>query len=151
LLLKKEGGSFLRVMGLDIGTKRVGVALSDPSAIIALAKDTFEYSGEEELIENIKQRIKQFEAMQVVVGLPLNMNGSVGRAAKKILQIVEILKKELSIPVYVFDERLSTVMAEGLLKDLNLSSKKRKKMTDAASAQIILQDYLVRTKVINEK
>ena len=141
----------MRVMGLDIGSKRVGVAISDPLGITANPKDTFEYKDEEELIAKVKEQLEQFEAASVVIGLPVNMNGTVGKAAEKILQLVETLKKEVKVPVYVFDERLSTVMAEGLLRDSNLSSRKRKKIIDAASAQIIIQDYLARTKAKNEK
>lgn len=132
----------MRVMGLDIGTKRVGVALSDQLGMIANARDTFEYSEERQLIEKIKEHIKQFEVTSIVVGLPVNMDGTTGKAAEKILQLLDILKKELTIPVYAFDERLSTVMAENLLKSADLSRKKRKKVIDAVSAQIILQDYL---------
>jgi len=132
----------LKVMGLDIGTKRVGVAISDPLAIAANAKGVFEYKKEEELIEKIKEYIKQFEVDAVVLGLPVNMNGTIGEAAKKILQLADTLRKKLTVPVDVFDERLSTVMAENFLKEADLSRKKRKKVIDISSAQIILQDYL---------
>ena len=132
----------MRVMALDIGTKRVGVALSDQLGIAANAKGTFEYNKEEELIEKVEERLKRFEADSIVVGLPVNMNGSKGQAAQKILQLVDVLKKKLTVPVYMFDERLSTVMAENLLKEADLSRKKRKKIIDTTSAQIILQGYL---------
>lgn len=132
----------MRVMGLDIGTKRVGVAVSDELGISANAKGIFEYTDERQLIEEIKKRIKEFCADSVVVGLPVNMNGSLGGAAKQILNIVEVLKKEVSIPVCVFDERLSTVIAQNVLLSADLSRKKRKKITDTTAAQIILQDYL---------
>lgn len=132
----------MRVMGIDIGTKRVGVAVSDELGISANAKGIFEYIGEKQLMEEIKKRAKQLEATSIVVGLPLHMNGSVGEAAKQILNIVEVLKKEVAIPVYVFDERLSTVLAHELLISADLSRKKRKKIVDTTAAQIILQDYL---------
>lgn len=134
--------TFLRVMGLDIGTKRVGVAVSDELGISANAKGIFEYTDERQLIEEIKKRIKEFCADSVVVGLPVNMNGSLGGAAKQILNIVEVLKKQVNIPVCVFDERLSTVMAQNVLLSADLSRKKRKKLIDTTAAQIILQDYL---------
>ncbi len=132
----------MRIMGLDIGTKRVGVALSDQLAIAANAKGVFEYRREEELIEKIKERIEGFEVGLVVMGLPVNMNGTTGEAAKRILQLADTLRKKLTVPVDVFDERLSTVMAENFLKEADLSRKKRKKAIDTSSAQIILQGYL---------
>ncbi len=132
----------MRIIGFDIGTKRIGVALSDQLAIAANAKGVFEYKGEEELIEKIKERIKQFEVDEVVLGLPVNMNGTIGESAKKILQLADTLRKKLTVPINVFDERLSTVMAENFLKEADLSRKKRKKVIDTSSAQIILQGYL---------
>ncbi|MFH1856561.1 MAG: Holliday junction resolvase RuvX [Candidatus Omnitrophota bacterium] len=132
----------MRVLGFDIGTKRVGVAVSDELGMCANAKDVFTYTTKELLINKIKNYAEELFATEIVIGLPINMDGSLGASAKAIMEIVETVKKEVSIPVHTFDERFSTVIAEEFLIEADLSRKKRKKIIDAAAAQIILQDYL---------
>ncbi|MFA4844786.1 MAG: Holliday junction resolvase RuvX [Candidatus Margulisiibacteriota bacterium] len=134
----------MRILGLDYGEKRIGVAVSDPLAIIAqgvavLGKgETFADD-----LRELKRIIKKYDGVdEIVVGLPKRMSGEIGIAAEKVLAFVAELKKEFKLNIVTWDERLTTVMAERSLIEAGLSREKRKKVIDQSAAANILQGYL---------
>ena len=130
----------MRVRGLDIGTKRIGVAISDEECIIARGLNSIERNGKE--IEKIKEIIKKYNVEKIVYGLPLRMDGSISSQTEVAVSFISKLKEEISIPLLPWDERLSSKQAETILIEADISRKKRKKLIDKLSAQIILQNYL---------
>lgn len=134
----------MRILGLDVGDKTIGVAVSDEMAWTAQGLKTILRKDYKDEISKIKEIIEEYEVKEIVVGLPKNMNGSIGPQGKKVITFVEILKTALSLPVLLWDERLSTVRAEKTLLEADLSRKKRKGLRDKLAAQFILQGYLDR-------
>ena len=132
----------MRIMGLDIGDKRTGVAVSDPLGWTAQGKTVITTTSNQELILEIKSLINQYEVEKVVVGLTKNMDGSVGDRAEKVLGLIEEIKKEVEIPVVTWDERLSTAEAERKLLEADLSRARRKEVIDKMAAVTILQSFL---------
>lgn len=132
----------MRIMALDIGEKYIGVAVSDELCITAQGLENIRCVCEEATIEKIKELIDRHEINEVVLGFPLNMDGSEGKMAKRVIQFFEKLKDSLKIPVKLWDERLSTVEGEKLLIKAGVSKGKRKKNIDKLAAQIILTGYL---------
>jgi len=130
----------MRIIGLDIGTKRIGVAISDEECIIARGLNSIERNGKE--IEKIKELIKKYNVEKIVYGLPLKMDGSISAQTEIVVSFISKLKNEVAIPLLPWDERLSTKQAETILIEADISRKKRKKFIDKLSAQIILQNYL---------
>ena len=134
----------MRVMALDVGSKRIGVALSDPLKITAQGLQTFQRTTLEEDIKGLWKLMDEHEVSQLVVGLPKNMDGSVGFKAEEVQQFVADLTAERKIEVIWIDERLTTVSAERTLLEADVSRAKRKKVIDKMAAVIILQSYLDR-------
>ena len=134
----------MRIMALDVGTKRIGVALSDPLKITAQGLETFQRTTLEKDIAGLWQLIDDQEVSQLVVGLPKNMNGSLGFKADEVQQFIADLTAERPIEVIWVDERLTTVSAERALLEADVSRAKRKKVVDKMAAVIILQSYLDR-------
>jgi len=128
----------MRILGLDIGTKRIGVAITDELGIIAQPLETVDSVN----IQRIMDLIEEYKVGELVVGLPLNMDGSQGPKAKEVIALVDSIKKKLSIPVKMWDERLTTVEVERHLIGADVSRKKRKKSIDKLAAQLILRSYL---------
>lgn len=133
-----------RIMALDVGTKRIGVALSDPLRITAQGLQTFHRTNLEDDVKGLWQLIDQYEVDQLVVGLPKNMDGTIGFKAEEIQQFVADLTAERQIDVVWVDERLTTVSAERTLLEADVSRKKRKQVVDKMAATIILRSYLDR-------
>lgn len=131
-----------KIMGLDYGDKRIGVAISDPLGFTAQGKKVIIRRGEEEDLAEIKRLVKESGAEELVVGLPRNMDGSLGPRAKLTLDFINLLKKQLNIPVKAWDERLSTSEAEKILLSADMSRKRRKGVIDKLAAALILQNYL---------
>lgn len=131
-----------RILALDIGEIRIGVAISDESRTIARGLETIAVSGIRDTISRIRNIINQHKVKEVIVGLPLNMNGSIGPAAKKAIDFADKLKENLSVAVSTFDERLTTRQGEAILLQADLSRKKRKSKIDKMAAQIMLQACL---------
>lgn len=129
-------------MGLDIGDKKTGVAVSDPLGWTAQGKTVITTTSNQDLILEIKSLINQYEVEKVVVGLPKNMDGSVGDRAEKVLGLIEEIKQEVEIPVVTWDERLSTAEAERKLLEADLSRTRRKEVIDKMAAVTILQSFL---------
>ena len=131
-----------RILGIDYGTKRIGLALSDDGQI--LASPLTVVHGERELHNEIERLFRSESIERFVVGLPLNMNGSIGPKAQEVLAFKARLEKRFGLPVDTSDERLSTIQAEGALREAGLSFRKRAQRIDKVAAQILLQAYLDR-------
>jgi len=132
----------MRILGLDIGDKRIGIAISDEMGWTAQGLKTI--SRDKDEISEIKEIIEGYEVKEVIIGLPKNMDGSIGPQGEKVIAFVERLKANISLPILLWDERLSTVSAEKTLLKADLSRRKRKALRDRLSAQFILQGYLDR-------
>jgi putative Holliday junction resolvase len=130
----------MAILGLDVGEKRIGVALAE--GILAIPLTVIDRRVEETDMELIMALVKEYRAERIVVGLPRLMNGNIGTQAEEILSFCGALAEHVDIPVDTWDERLSTVTAERLLIDAGMKRKKRKGKLDAMAAAIILQAYL---------
>ena len=138
----------MRIIGLDLGTKTLGVAVSDKLGIIASFYKTFFFKDEDynSLVPIVKDLMNEFDTNKIVLGLPKNMNNSLGFASERSINFKELLEKELDIEVILEDERLSSVEANNALIGSDMSRKKRKGKVDSVAASIILQRYLDRSK-----
>ncbi len=132
----------MRILALDVGDKRIGVAISDELEISAHALTTITRTDLKKTIREIIEILNEYNVEEMIVGMPVMMNGSMGIQAEKVGRFVDELKKEIRIPIKLFDERLSTSLIEKTLIDADMSREKRKKVIDKLSAVIILQDYM---------
>ena len=132
----------MRILGIDYGEKRVGLAISSPVGFIAQGLPTIERMDGKDYLEELADVIKENEVEEIVVGLPKNMNGSIGEKAEEVLVLVETLKSKFNLPVHTFDERLTTVRAHRAMTGVKMSKKGKKKRVDMIAAQFILQAYL---------
>lgn len=133
----------MRALGVDLGSKRIGLATSDRSGTIATPLVVLQRSGSQATDHQAIARIvEEYEIECVVVGLPLNMNGSMGEAAKSALIEVDQLTSVLSVPVLTFDERRTTVTADHVLMQQNLNAQERRKVIDKVAAAVLLQSWL---------
>ena len=132
----------MRKIGLDVGDKTIGVAVSDLMGLTAQGVKTIKRVGKKKDIEAIKQIISEKQVNKIVSGLPKNMNGTVGPQGEKVQKFCELLKEETNLPIEFWDERLSTVAAERSLIEGNVRRENRKKVIDMLAAVIILQGYL---------
>lgn len=130
------------VLCLDVGTKRIGVAKSDALGVAAHALAMIERKSDAYAVKSVIDLIQEEGVARVVIGLPINMNDTLGPAAEMVKFFSDLLKKELSIPIEFWDERLSSKEAERFLIEADMSRKKRKTKIDSLSAQIILQSYM---------
>ena len=136
----------MRIIGIDYGEKRIGIAISDPLGITAQGLPTIERTCVEEDIQKILNIIREKEVGEIVVGLPKHMNNTLGEKAQAVLAFIDLLKQHTNIPICTIDERLTTVRAHRAMLEGNLSRKKRKDRVDMIAAQLILQNYLDRIK-----
>lgn len=135
----------MRYLGLDLGTKTLGLAISDKTGTIASSLVVLHHDDDfNSLIEDLKKIIKEKEVEKLVLGLPKNMNGTIGECGEYILKFKELLESELGYDVVLEDERLTTKVAENILINADMSRKKRKKVIDKMAATVILQGYLDR-------
>lgn len=134
----------MRYLGLDLGTRTLGIAVSDVTNTIASPLKTIRFlEGEyESIIPELKQIVEEKKITAFVLGLPKNMDNSLGFAAERSLNFSEILKKNFSLPVHFIDERLTTVEAEKILISTDKSRKKRKKVIDNVASSLILETFL---------
>jgi putative holliday junction resolvase len=131
-----------RHMGLDVGDRRIGVSLSDETATLASALVTLSRAGPGKDAAAVADLARRHEVKAVVVGLPLNMDGSRGPQAQKVLAFVDGLRRRLEVPVVTRDERLTTVEAHERLRQAGLGWRERRRLVDQAAAVVILQEYL---------
>ena len=134
----------MRIMGLDVGSKTIGVAISDPMGWTAQGIETVKINEaiEEFGMDRLGELIKQYEVTEAVVGYSKNMNNSIGPRAEASERFAALLKEAYSIPVVLWDERLTTSAAEKMLISADVSRKNRKKVIDKMAAVMILQGYL---------
>ncbi|EOC99949.1 Holliday junction resolvase RuvX [Caldisalinibacter kiritimatiensis] len=135
-----------RVLGLDVGDKTIGVAVSDPLGLTAQGITTIRRTNIENDFNSLKDIINKYEIKLAVIGLPKNMNNTIGPQGEKVLEFVEYFKEKFDIEVILEDERLTTAYAERILINGDMSRKKRKKVIDKVAATYILQSYLDRTR-----
>jgi putative holliday junction resolvase len=139
----------MRIMGLDIGSHTIGIAISDELGITAQGLKTLKRKTMKEDLNELATIIGQFEIEKIVVGLPKNMNGTLGKQAGTVLNWIKVLVDKIHIPVVTWDERLSTVGATKVLLEADLSRGKRKKVIDKLAAVLILQGYLDQSRGTN--
>jgi len=134
----------MRCLGLDLGTRTLGLAISDKSNMIASPYRVLRWDGEDYdiLFKDLDNIIKDNNITDLVLGLPKNMNNSLGFAAERSMKFKEALESRYQMEVHLIDERLSTVEATNYLLDADVSRKKRKKLVDGIAASIILDTYL---------
>lgn len=132
----------MKIMGLDYGDRRIGVAVSDVFGWTAQGVETIERRKEGEEFHRISELAKEHEIEAIVVGLPKNMNGSIGPRGEICMAFAEDLRSKLNLPVHLWDERLTTVSAHRTLLEADVSRKKRKDVVDKMAAGLILQNYL---------
>ncbi|NLL29685.1 MAG: Holliday junction resolvase RuvX [Clostridiales bacterium] len=134
----------MRILGLDLGSKTIGVAISDPLGWTAQGVTTIRRTKKEKDIEEIRKICEEYKVESIVLGMPKNMNGTIGEAGEKAIEFSELLKEHLNIEVHMWDERLTTVAAHKAMLEADLSRQKRKKIVDKIAAIYILQGYLDR-------
>ena len=135
----------MRFMGLDLGSKTVGVAVSDPLCLFAQPLETIFREKENKLrktLARIEELVQEFSVDTIILGLPLNMDDSVGERAKRSMEFKEMLERRLNIPVILQDERLSTFEADNILDEMNVRPDERKQYIDKIAASFILEDFM---------
>ena len=133
-----------RIMGIDVGDKTIGVAISDTMFITAQPYETIKRSKAKFDIDRIEEIVNQNDISIIVVGLPKNMNNTIGPQSMKVISFVDLIKKRLNTEIVYEDERLTTVQSESVLIDMNVRRENRKKHIDKIAASLILQSYLDR-------
>lgn len=141
----------MRVLGLDVGSKTIGVAISDALKLTAQGLETIkrDVNDEENDFQRLDKIIEEHEVSTIVVGLPKNMDGTIGTSGEMCQAFAEKLKERTKLPVELVDERLTTVAAERMLITADVSRKKRKKVIDKMAAVLILQNYLDKLQMNN--
>jgi putative Holliday junction resolvase len=129
-------------MGLDVGERKIGISLSDPTFSIALAHKVYRRSSRKEDLEEFKKIVENYDIKEIVIGLPKNLNGTIGKKAKEIINFAEEIEKYTLIPIALWDERFSTNEAHRILEMAQIKHKKRRPLLDMMASQIILQGYL---------
>ena len=140
----------MRNLGLDIGDKRIGVAISDPEGILASPLATITREDDKNAMDAIIQLVDQHDVKRIVVGLPYSLDGSIGVQANKVMDFVKKLSKGTRASIEIWDERLSTVAVERLLREAGNKKASKKAGRDAAAAAFILQGYLDSLKVCDQ-
>lgn len=141
-LVSFERKSNGRILGLDVGSRRIGVAVSDPLGITAQGLETLERKNKRQDLAHLGEVIREYQVQEIVVGLPLRMSGAEGTQAEKIRGFVEDLRKQFGLPVHLWDERLTSAEANRLLRETELSIKKRGRAVDRMAAVLILQGWM---------
>lgn len=143
----------MRYLGIDLGSKTVGLAMSDLTGTIASTYKTIFFKDEDykSTIDEIKQIVEEYDIKKIIIGLPKNMNNTLGERALITTEYKNMLEEQLDVPIIMFDERLTSVISNSILIEADMSRKKRKKKVDSIAAQIILQDYLNKEKNENEQ
>ncbi len=129
-------------MAIDLGKARTGLAVCDKNEILASPIGTIQEKDDEKLIMKIIENLTSYKAEMAVIGLPKNMDGSLGESAERAQKFAEILREKINIPINLWDERRTTIAAHNYLNQTNTRGKKRKNIIDTLSASIILENYL---------
>jgi putative Holliday junction resolvase len=133
-----------RVLGLDVGSRRIGIAVSDLLGITAQGLETLQRRNKRTDFEQLRKVIREYKVREIVVGLPLRMSGAEGIQAEKMQVFAEELRKRFKLPVHLWDERLTSAEANRLLRETELSIEKRGKAVDRMAAVLILQGWMGR-------
>ena len=136
---KKKHSDKCRLIGLDLGSKRIGVSICDEKQLIATPLKTISKNSQEDLIKKLKEIIDENDIKGIIIGNPLNMDGSFGRSAQSVKDSAQNIEKNINIPICLWDERLSTVGAFNLSSQLDVNISKREKKIDENAAAFILQ------------
>ncbi len=136
----------MRILGIDYGVRRIGLALSDPDGILASPLPVYVRADLRSDIDHVAQLVHEHEVGRIVIGLPLNMDGTIGDMADEVAVFADRLRERLKVPVVTFDERLTSEEAERVLIQADISRKKRKEIKDSLAAVLILQGYLERAR-----
>ena len=139
---KKKHSDKCRLIGLDLGSKRIGVSICDDKQLIATPLKTINRNSLKDLVDELKLIVDENDIKGIIVGNPLNMDGSSGRSAQSVKDTTENIEKNLDIPICLWDERLSTVGAFNLSSELDINVSKREKKIDENAAAFILQGAL---------
>jgi putative Holliday junction resolvase len=131
-----------RILGLDVGSKTIGVAVSDPLGFTAQGLPTIRRQKKRLDFEKLETLIRQYQVTQIVVGLPLRMSGVEGIQAEKMQVFAEELRKRFHLPVHLWDERLTSAQANRLLRETEMSIKRRGEVVDQMAAVLILQSFM---------
>ena len=136
----------MKYLGLDLGTKTLGLAITDKLGLIASPYKTINYNNYEELIKELKKIVEEEKIDKLILGLPKNMNNTLGDRAKQTIEFKKLLEMNFTLEIILVDERLSTKEATSYLLEANMRRKKRKTKIDAVAASIILESYMRREK-----
>ena len=131
-----------RVLGLDVGSRRIGLAVSDPLGITAQGLETLQRRNKRLDLQELRKVIEHYQVVEIVVGLPLRMSGAEGIQAEKMQKFAEDLRKQFGIPVHLWDERLTSAQANRLLRETDMSIKRRGEVVDQMAAVLILQSWM---------
>jgi putative holliday junction resolvase len=132
----------MRILGLDIGDRTIGVAISDPLGFTAQGVTTIRRKSNEKDLEELRKICEEYKVETIVSGLPKNMNGTLGPQSEKVLGFCKVIEENINLPIKMWDERLTTVAAHRVMLEGDLSRSKRKKIVDKMAAMYILQGYL---------
>jgi len=132
----------MRILAIDHGTKRMGIAASDALGMMAHPLEFIPAQPFDAFLKRLKELLTERETEQIVVGMPRNMDGSIGPQALKVQDFVAVLKKSVTVPIVTWDERLTSVMAEDRLREAGVSARDAKQKVDASAAAVLLQDYI---------
>ncbi len=132
----------MRILGIDFGEKRIGLALSDPLGFTAQSLDTLIRQNKNQVLRDLSVLCKERGIGEVVIGLPVNMDGSVGPKAKEVLDLIPKMEASLGVPVKTWDERLTSKQAGRLMIEEGLSRRKQRAKSDSLAAILILQSYM---------
>ncbi len=135
-----------RVLGLDVGLRRIGIAVSDPLGCTAQGLETLQRRNKKYDMAELERVIREYAVRQIVVGLPLRMSGAEGTQSGKMLLFAEDLRKRFRLPVHLWDERLTSAEANRLLRETEMSIEKRAKAVDRMAAVLILQGWMHRSR-----
>lgn len=131
-----------RILGLDVGSKRIGVAISDPLGITAQGLDTIQRKNKRQDFAQLARLLEQYEVAEIVVGYPLRLSGTEGIQSGKMQAFAEELRNKFGLPVHLWDERLTSTQANRVLREADLSIKKRSEAVDRIAAVLILQSWM---------
>ena len=138
------GSEVRRVLGLDVGSKRIGIAVSDPLGITAQGLETLQRQNKRLDFEKLEKLARDYSVAEVVVGFPLRMSGAEGVQAEKMHRFADELRERLQIPVHLWDERLTSAEANRLLRETEMSIQRRAQVVDQMAAVLILQSWMER-------
>ncbi|MCX7872520.1 MAG: Holliday junction resolvase RuvX [Verrucomicrobiae bacterium] len=132
----------MRVLAIDYGTKRIGIAVSDPTGTLAVPLETIPATPFDKFLERLRQIIQEKEVSLILVGMPRSLSGEYGESANKVREFVDALKETIHVPIKTWDERLTTVQAQRSMLETGEKTKSFKKKIDRMAAAVLLQSYL---------